>query len=119
MFYLNVMRQSVCLVINPIAVDNFAALFNCTQVDRASDSMMARPKAIYFSWLDRSSFVCCVVLRGSTDYLLLLQISGDVVWLTRDLHLSRNALCLLSHRLCFFIELKRDLFVYHDDSLPS
>ena len=38
---LNVMRQSVCLVINPIMVDNYAALFNCTPVDRASDSMMA------------------------------------------------------------------------------
>ena len=38
---LNAMRQSVCLVINPIMVDNFAALFNCTPVDRASDSMMA------------------------------------------------------------------------------
>ena len=36
---LNVMRQSACLVINQIMVDNFAALFNCTPVDRASDSM--------------------------------------------------------------------------------
>ena len=27
---LNVMRQSACLVVNPITVDNFAALFNCT-----------------------------------------------------------------------------------------
>ena len=36
----NVMRQSACLVINPITIDNFAALFNCTLVDRASDSMM-------------------------------------------------------------------------------
>ena len=26
---------------NPIMVDSFAALFNCTPVDRASDSMMA------------------------------------------------------------------------------
>ena len=33
-------RQSACLVINPITVDNFAALFNCTPVDWASDSMM-------------------------------------------------------------------------------
>ena len=40
-FDLNVMRQSACLVINPITVDNFAAFFNCTSVDRASDSMMA------------------------------------------------------------------------------
>ena len=38
---LNVMRQSACLVINPIMVDNSAELFNCTPVDRASDSMMA------------------------------------------------------------------------------
>ena len=37
----NVMRQSACLVINPIMVDSFAALFNCTPVYRASDSMMA------------------------------------------------------------------------------
>ena len=33
---LNVMRQSACLVINPITVENFAALFNCTPVDRMS-----------------------------------------------------------------------------------
>ena len=38
---LNVMRQSACLVINTITVDNFAALFNCTPVNRTSDSMMA------------------------------------------------------------------------------
>ena len=40
-YNLNVMRQSVCLVINPITVDGYAALFNCTPVDRASDTMMA------------------------------------------------------------------------------
>ena len=40
-YNLNVMRQSACLVINPIMVDGFAALFNCTTVDRASDFMMA------------------------------------------------------------------------------
>ena len=39
-YVLNVMRQYACLVINPITVDSFAALFNCTPVDRASDSMM-------------------------------------------------------------------------------
>ena len=40
-YNLNVMRQSACLVINPITVDGYATLFNCTSVDRASDSMMA------------------------------------------------------------------------------
>ena len=39
-YKLNVMRQSACLVINPIMVDGYAALFNCPPVDRASDSMM-------------------------------------------------------------------------------
>ena len=36
-YNLNVMRQSACLLINPITVDGFAALFNCTPVDRVSD----------------------------------------------------------------------------------
>ena len=36
-----VMRQSTCLVFNPIMVDDYAAFFNCTPVGRASDSMMA------------------------------------------------------------------------------
>ena len=40
-YNLNVMRQSACLVINPITVDSYAALFNYTPVDRASDSIMA------------------------------------------------------------------------------
>ena len=42
-YNLNVMRQSACLVINPITVDWFASLFNCTSVDRKSDSMIAGP----------------------------------------------------------------------------
>ena len=33
---LHVMRQSACLVIYPITVDNFPELFNCMPVDRAS-----------------------------------------------------------------------------------
>ena len=37
----NIMRQSACLVFNPITVNNFASLFNFTPVGRASDSMMA------------------------------------------------------------------------------
>ena len=40
-YNLNVMRQSACLDINPITADGYATLFNCTPVDRASDSMIA------------------------------------------------------------------------------
>ena len=36
-YNLSVMRQSACLVINPIKVDGYATLFNCMPVDRASD----------------------------------------------------------------------------------
>ena len=38
---IHIMRQSACLVFNPIMVNNFASLFNCTPVGRASDSVMA------------------------------------------------------------------------------
>ena len=34
---INVMRQTACLVVNPIKVYSFAYLFNCTTVGRASD----------------------------------------------------------------------------------
>ena len=40
-YNLNVMLQSACLTINPITVDGYAVLFNCTPMDQASDSMMA------------------------------------------------------------------------------
>ena len=40
-YNINIIRQSACLVLNPITVNNFASLFNCTPVGRASDSMMA------------------------------------------------------------------------------
>ena len=51
-YNLNLMQQSACFVINPITVFCFAALFNCSSVNQASDSMMARPEAIHFSWLE-------------------------------------------------------------------
>ena len=38
-YNINIMRQSACLVCNPITVNNFASLFNC--MGRASGSMMA------------------------------------------------------------------------------
>ena len=47
-YNLNVMRQYACLVINQIMVDGYAALFNCTPVDRASYSMMALTKSYSF-----------------------------------------------------------------------
>ena len=37
----DIMRQTACLVFNPIMVEGYAALFSCTAVVQASDSMMA------------------------------------------------------------------------------
>ena len=36
-YNINVMRQTACLVVNPIKIDSFAYLFNCTTVGRTSD----------------------------------------------------------------------------------
>ena len=36
-YNINVLQQIVCLVVNPIKVKNFAYLFDCTTVGRASD----------------------------------------------------------------------------------
>ena len=40
-YNLDVMRQSACLVLNPINVYSYAFLFNCTTKGQASDSMTA------------------------------------------------------------------------------
>ena len=36
-YNMDVLRQTACLVVNPIKVNSFAYLFNCTTVGRASD----------------------------------------------------------------------------------
>ena len=40
-YNVDVVRQSACLVVNPITVNTFAILFDCTPVGRGSDSMIA------------------------------------------------------------------------------
>ena len=36
-YNIDVLRRTACLVVNPIKVNSFAYLFNCTTVGRASD----------------------------------------------------------------------------------
>ena len=40
-YNLDIVRQSACLVLNPITVYSYGFLFNCTTVGQASDSMTA------------------------------------------------------------------------------
>ena len=41
-YNIHVLRQTACLVVNPTRVNNFAYLFDCTTVGRASDCMTVR-----------------------------------------------------------------------------
>ena len=40
-YSLNIMTQNACLLVNPIIVDGYASLLNCTTAVRASDSITA------------------------------------------------------------------------------
>ena len=112
------MRQSACLVFNPIMVNNFASLFNCTPVSRASDSMMAPTKLFILVGWGRSIFVCCLAQRDSTVGFLLLQCSSGVVRHPGDLRALVATRCFCPH-LCFIIVFICDLFVSRDDPLMS
>ena len=49
-YSLDIMRQTACLVFNPIMVEGYAALFSCTAVVQASNSRRLRCEARN-SWL--------------------------------------------------------------------
>ena len=40
-YTIGIMRQTACLVVSPIMVEGYAALFSCTAVVQASDSITA------------------------------------------------------------------------------
>ena len=52
-YSINLMRQSACLVFNPITGNYFASLFNCTPVGRASDSTVGFLLPQFFSGVVR------------------------------------------------------------------
>ena len=47
---MDIMRQSACLVVNPITVYSYGFFFNCTTVGPASDSMTVLTLAL-IRWL--------------------------------------------------------------------
>ena len=54
------MRQSACLVFNPIMIDNYAAFLNCTPEGRTSDCMMAQTESYSFQLVGAG--VSCLLL---------------------------------------------------------
>ena len=74
-YNINIMRQSACLVVNPITINNFAFLFNCTPVDRASDSMMAPTKSYLFELVGTGAFLS---VAWPTEVQLLVFLCSSV-----------------------------------------
>ena len=76
----DVIKQSACLAVNPITVDQFAYLFNCTPLGRGSDSVMPTPppdlKPIHQMVRDGLLYFCFLAHRGSASGFLLLRYSG-------------------------------------------
>ena len=87
-YNINITRQSACLVFNPIAVNNFASLFNCTPWAGVRLNDGPDIKLFILVGLGRSFFVCCLAHRGSTVGFRLLQCSSGVAQHPRDLQVS-------------------------------
>ena len=69
---MSVMRQSVCLVLNPIAVCGCGFLFGCTTVGWASGSMAAQPWS-FNRWVG----AWCLDVAGPTVAQLEVFFSSD------------------------------------------
>ena len=48
-YNMDILRQTACIVVNPISVDNFASLFSCATVGRAPDLTKAS-FSIFIRW---------------------------------------------------------------------
>ena len=71
---INVIRQSACLLINPITVDSFASRFNlhagwsCIRLNDGPNIKLVDLFKLVGTGLH---LVCCLVIRGSTGDLIL------------------------------------------------
>ena len=116
-YIINIMRQSACLVFNPITINYFASLFNCTLVGRASDSMMVPTYLFQLVGAGAFSPVACPT---GVQLLVFFCSSVSVGCSTPQGSpgVGRNTF-LSSPHLCFIIVFICDLFVSRDDPLMS
>ena len=112
---IDVIKQSVCLAIDPITVDYFAQFFNCPTVGRGSDSRMARLKNYLFRGISQNFLCLFLALRGSPGVFILVGSSIPVDTLGISGYL--NTLFLLSPNLCFIIDFISYLLVARKDAL--
>ena len=114
---INVMRQSVCLVINPLTVDSCASLFNCRPIGRVSDSMMGPRQSLLIYLSSLGLDLVLSVARSFGDQLVVFFCSGISVVLFHTLEFSGcHDTFLSSPHLGLIIGHIRDLFVPYDDS---
>ena len=79
-YNMNPMRQTACLLVNPINVNNFAALFYWTPVGLASDLIMASALHFQSSWLglDHMSLVGSTVFNCWISFLQRFSVGPPV-----------------------------------------
>ena len=79
-YSLDIMQQTACLVINPVIVDGYASLVNCTSV-WASDSVMAF-SSNFNQWIGAWRYVFSLARHGSTIgfHLRVLWHTGELPW---------------------------------------
>ena len=106
-----VIKQSVCLTVNPITVDHFPYLFKCTPVGRGSVQTLwwSRLKNYSLGGLCRNVYV--YISAGSPEFncfsfffffLFLLQYSSSFVWTKRSPNVSTRWFFWV---LCFILGL--------------
>ena len=85
------MRQSACLVINPITVDNFASLINCTPGGWSCIRLSDGPniKLVDLSWLGLDLFLSVAWSLGVQLVFFLFQYFSGVVLHPRVLQVSQ------------------------------
>ena len=71
-YSLDIMRQSACLILNPITVYSYGFLFNCMTVGQASDSMTALTLS-FNRWIGAP----CLSVAGPTVAQLEVFFSSD------------------------------------------
>ena len=102
---MDVMRQTSCFVVNPSTINNFADLFNCTPVGRASDLMMAPAYSFQLSWLgpdNLSLFNCWTSVVPAFQrwlavewWILMYMFAVLIPWWVEVLHADRTtSMCI-------------------------
>ena len=118
-YNINIMRQSASLVFNPITVNNFASLFNCSRWVGRQTQWWPWHKAIYFSWFGPE---LSYLLLGPPGIDCWFSFAPVFQWCCSTPQgspgVGRNTF-LSSPHLCFIIVFICDLFVSRDDPLMS